>query len=305
MSAPALATLPEIIDAHQHFWDPEAGEYAWMSGDDMAPLRRVFGPADLFEVMAHQGVGACITVQCRHDLDETFEFLRQAQADPRIVGVVGWVDLTSSDVSRDLARLQASPGGGRLIGIRHLTHNESDADWLTRPDVMRGIAAVFAAGLAFDLLVRTRELAAAITLVSNFPQGRFILDHMAKPAIGSQVDSSWAEGIKKIASYPQVWCKLSGLVTEVVTSTRTSATFLPYIAHVLSHFGASRVIYGSDWPVCLLRASYADVLGVAKQAIAQLTNSKSDRAAIFGLNAVAAYALKDMASDSRHGATSS
>jgi L-fuconolactonase len=283
-----LSAYP-IIDAHQHFWDPATGDYPWMTGDAMAPLRQVFTPQDLFSKMEAEGVSACITVQCRHDMEETFEFLRFAAVEPRIAGVVGWVDLTSLHVVRDLAKLKAAPGGNRLVGIRHIAHDEADAGWLARPDVVHGIAAVFDADLSFDLLVRARELPAAIALVSQLPTGRFILDHMAKPVIQAQVEQNWANGISQLASKGNVWCKLSGLVTEVAATSFNASDFQPFVRHVLEQFGARRILYGSDWPVCLLRVEYAAVKAIAEDAISHLT--LSERAGVMGLNAIDAYAL--------------
>jgi len=237
--------------------------------------------------MQAQGIDACITVQCRRDTDETMEFLQFAAQNAQIAGVVGWIDLTSEHAAADISSLKAAPGGSKLVRIRHIEFE--DPDWLLRPEVLRGIAAVVHSGLTFDLLVRTRELPAAAALVARFPSGRFVLDHMAKPAIRQEVDEDWAEGIAKLASHANVWCKLSGLVTETATEKWSPDDFLPFIDHTFACFGAKRMLFGSDWPVCLLRADYAQVQAVAGNGISGLT--KQEQYGVMGLNALAAYAI--------------
>src|SRR5947209_3126246 len=170
-----------VIDAHQHFWDPARADYPWMAGHEMAPIRRAFSPTDLAPLLRENRIGASILVQCRASLAETEEFLGIADRTPFVAGVVGWVDLTDPAVGDTIDRLGALPGGSKLIGIRHQVHDEPDADWLSRSDVQRGIAAVVARDLTYDFLVRTRELPAAIATARAHPQGRFVLDHAAKP----------------------------------------------------------------------------------------------------------------------------
>lgn len=172
-----------IIDAHQHFWDPARADYPWMDAPELTPIRRAFGPADLAPLLTANGVDASIVVQCRSSLEETEEFLRIAHENPFVVGVVGWADLTDGALDETLHHLRSAPGGGKLVGIRHQVHDEADPDWLLREDVQRGLAAVFAHDLAYDFLVRSRELLAAIATAQAFPQARFVLDHAAKPPI--------------------------------------------------------------------------------------------------------------------------
>ncbi len=267
-----------IIDAHHHFWDPGLADYPWMAAPELAPIVRAFGPADLAPLRAAHGVEATIVVQCRSSLDETADMLRAADADPSIIGVVGWVDLADPDVGATLDRI----AGPKLVGIRHQVHDEIDADWLSRADVRRGLAAVFDRDLAFDLLVRTRELPAAIAAARAFPAGRFILDHAAKPPIATGFDSVWAERLAALAACPNVWCKISGLVTEADWQDWDVDRLRPFVDHAARVFGPGRLIFGSDWPVCLLAADYGAVKDVADRLLP---------ADAFGANTVSAYRL--------------
>jgi len=255
-----------IVDAHQHFWDPATADYPWLT-DDVAPLRRRFGPEDLEpELRAHDVTGT-VVVQARHSLDETRELLALAAATPFVLGVVGWVDLTR-DVRPQLVELE-----GPLVGVRHQVHDEPDPAWLLREDVQRGIAAVGAAGLAFDLLVRTRELPAALATAKRHPDVRFVLDHVAKCPRNPAERVDWAAGVRALAELPNVTCKLSGLFTEgdpTGTAERARAWF-----------GAGRCMFGSDWPVCLLACEYGDTLAVA-----------GDGADVLGRTAVRTYELR-------------
>jgi L-fuconolactonase len=233
-----------VVDSHQHFWDPARADYPWMT-DDVAELRRRFGPEDLEPLLRECGVAGTVVVQARQSLHETHELLALAQKTPFLLGVVGWVDLTS-DVTAQLAELQ-----GPLVGARHLVHDELDPGWLLRDDVQRGIAALSAAGLAFDLLVRTRELPAAIETVRRNPESAFVLDHVAKRP---PEDAAWAERVAELAELPNVVCKVSGVFTE----SKPEDT----VARALEWFGADRCMFGSDWPVSLLAVDYAETLTI-------------------------------------------
>lgn len=278
-----------IIDAHHHFWDPERAEYGWMTGP-AAPLKRRYAPEHLLPEMALAGVGGSLLVQTRSSLEETREFLALAGACKSILGVVGWVDLTSPDVGRQIADLMSGPHGHLLVGIRHQVHDEADADWLLRDDVQRGLAAVQAAGLSYDLLVRSRELPAAIAVVERFPGLRFVIDHLAKPEIGKGVLEPWASLIGQLSKQrAHVWCKLSGMVTEADFATWRTADFQPYVRTVVEAFGADRCMYGSDWPVCTLAASYGTTLEIVGELIAGL--SREEKAHVWSGSASAAYRL--------------
>lgn len=280
---------PRVIDAHQHFWNLATGSYPWMAGDAMRPLRRDFGPDDLLPLLAEAGIASTILVQCRHDPEETRDFLAIAQDHAFVAGVVGWVDLQANDGLHQIGKLRALPGGDRLVGIRHNVHDEPDADWLRRPAVRAGVSAVFEAGLTFDLLVRTREMPAAIDLVRQFPGGRFVLDHMAKPPIASGFKLPWQSRLKRLAAHGNVWCKISGLVTEAEWGSWRAEDFDPYMQLALDAFGPERIMFGSDWPVCTLAAGYKDVRDIAGR-LGDANPELADR--FFHLNAIDAYRLR-------------
>lgn len=279
----------QIIDTHQHFWDLSTGSYPWMAGDAMRPLRRNFGPPDLQPLLVENGVSSTIIVQCRHDLAETRDLLAIAATHDFVIGVVGWVNLESGDVPAQIAALRALPGGNKLVGIRHNVHDEPDSEWLCRPPVQEGVGAVIEAGLTFDLLVRTRELPAAIRLVVRYPQGRFVLDHLAKPPIAGGFSPAWHEAFEILAKSDNVWCKVSGLVTEADSGSSTAETFDRYTHIALRAFGQARVLFGSDWPVCTTAATYAQVKAIAQR----LVEAQPEMAALFfELNAIDAYNLR-------------
>ena len=276
-----------VIDAHHHFWDPARASYPWMT-DALAPIRRRFGPEDMEPLLAPNGVDRTVLVQTRSSLDETREFLATAAQHDFIAGVVGWVDLTA-DVPKQLASLRAGPGGKKLVGIRHQAHDEADPEWLGKKDVRRGIVAVGKAGLTYDILVRTRELPAALALVTALPDMRFVVDHIAKPPIASGEMSEWAALLKPLAAFRNVFVKLSGMVTEADWKHWTVRDIRPYVQRVLEWFGPERCVFGSDWPVCLVAASYARVIDVCGQAVGDL--GADDRERIFGDNAGQLYQL--------------
>ena len=278
-----------IIDAHQHFWDPARADYPWMESPELTPIRRAFGPADLAPLLKANGIDATIVVQCRSSLDETEEFLRIAHATPSVIGVVGWADLTDGALGDTLERLRGLPGGDKLVGIRHQVHDEADPDWLLREDVQRGLTAVFAQDLAYDFLVRTRELPAAIATAQAFPKGRFVLDHAAKPPIAGGGSAEWSDRIKALGACGNVWCKISGLATEAVWNDWDAERLAPFVAHAASCFGEDRLIFGSDWPVCLLAGSYGEIKNALEACLAKLGPGVREKA--FGVNAAQAYRL--------------
>ncbi|WP_256809476.1 MULTISPECIES: amidohydrolase [unclassified Bradyrhizobium] len=280
-----------IIDAHQHFWDPARADYPWMDAPELAPIRRAFGPADLAPLLKANGIDASIVVQCRSAREETVEFLQIAHATPAVVGVVGWVDLTDGAVGDTLDRLRAAPGGDKLVGIRHQVHDEADPDWLLRADVRRGLAAIFARDLAYDFLVRTRELPAAIATAQAFPHARFVLDHAAKPPIADGGSADWSDRIAALAACGNVWCKVSGLATEAVWNDWDAERLFPFVAHAATCFGEDRLIFGSDWPVCLLAGSYGAIKGALEACLTKLGQQLRDKA--FGVNAGRAYRLAE------------
>ena len=280
---------PVIVDAHHHFWDPARADYPWMTAA-LDAIRRRYGPDDLAPELDRTGVGQTVLVQTRSSLDESREFLSMAEATPFVAGVVGWVDLTDPGVADAIAALQGGPGGMWLVAMRHQVHDEPDAAWLLRPDVQRGLVAVGAAGLAFDLLVRTRELPAAVETVRAHPDIRFVIDHLAKPPIRDGETQPWGDRLAAFEHLPNAWCKVSGLVTEAAWDNRRTEAFVPYVDHAVDVFGARRLMFGSDWPVCLLAASYAQVLRLARDTLTRL--SADEQTAVFGGNAIEAYDLR-------------
>jgi L-fuconolactonase len=277
-----------IVDAHHHFWDPALADYPWLT-DELAAIRRTFGPDDLLPLLATAGVDRTILVQTRSSEDETASFLMTAARTSFVAGVVGWVDLTDPAVDVAIGRVREGIVGDRLVGIRHQVHDEPDPEWLRRPDVRRGIGAVGDAGLPYDLLVRPRELPAALDTVRSLPGVRFVIDHLAKPPIRRGDIEPWASLIRPFGREENVWCKLSGLVTEADWTTWTAADLAPFVDVAIETFGPKRLLFGSDWPVCLLAGSYGDVFGAARKVVSGLT--ADEIAAVFGGNAIEVYGL--------------
>ena len=280
--------MPARVDSHHHFWDPSRYSYYWMEGEVLDPVRRAFGPADMAPALEADGIDGTVLVQTISSLDESKEFLRLADSVDFIWGVVGWVDLVG-DVLAQLEELRSSPGGDRLVGIRHQAHDEEDAGWLARPEVMEGISDVLDAGLAYDLLVRARELPAAIEVARAFPNGVFVLDHIAKPTIAAGSDPGWSSLIPQLAANDNVFVKLSGMVTEADWANWTAEDLKPFVSEVVDAFGHDRIMFGSDWPVCLLATTYDGVAAGLAGAIGDLTEDQSS--ALYGGNAIRAYRL--------------
>jgi L-fuconolactonase len=280
-----------IIDAHHHFWDPDSGDYDWLSGP-FQPIRRIFGPTELAPAVAEFGIAGTVLVQTWHSLDESWDYLATAQRTPFVAGVVAWVDLTDPKVDETLAALKASAGGKFLVGIRHLLHLEADPDWLLRPDARRGLAAVADAGLVYDLVGNTIHLPAMLRTVADFPNLRFVLDHIAKPDIKGAVREPWATLMRGFAPHrDHVWCKLSGMITEADWARWSPEDLKPYVLEVLDIFGPDRCMFGTDWPVCLVAGSYAQVVGALRACLAERDDAQREQ--IFGRSAIAAYRLPD------------
>jgi L-fuconolactonase len=277
-----------IVDAHHHLWDPDVGDYPWMSGD-YAALRRRYDIGDLQPLLLDNDVSATIVVQVRADLAETAQLLELCTRTAVIVGVVGWVDLTSREVGAQIDGLLSGVGGRHLVAVRHGAADEADPSWLLRDDVDTGLRAVADRALTFDLEITARELVAANTLVRRHPELRFVVDHGGKPPIAEGWSRDWADGISALAQSSNVWCKLSGLVTEASWTTWTPADLQPYVDHLIGAFGPARLMFGSDWPVCELAASYDRVLAAAQHGLAALTPDQ--RRDTFACNALHAYRL--------------
>ena len=277
-----------MIDAHHHVWNLQVRDQDWISGPAMAAIRRSFSLDDLRPSAAAAGVTATVLVQTVDAAAETAEMLALAAADSLVAGVVGWTDLTSPAIADELAALGSAPGGSFLAGIRHQVQSEPDPDWLRRPDVLRGLRAVAAAGLCYDLVVLPHQIAAATHAAAAVPELSLVLDHAGKPPIASGDLDQWTAAIRAFAALPNTVCKLSGLVTEAAPGA-SPAAFGAVADVILSAFGAERVMFGSDWPVCLLASDYAGVLGLARALMAGL--SDAERTEVFAATAAHVYAI--------------
>jgi L-fucono-1,5-lactonase len=275
------------IDAHHHVWDLSVREEPWTAGLDT--LQRSFSLSDVSPALTANHFDATVVVQTVTVPDETTELLALAAAEPIVAGVVGWVDLTAEDVPTRLAALGAQPGGESLVGIRHPAQDEVDPRWLCRSPVRRGLSAVAEAGLAYDLLVRPPQLAGAIETVASLPELRFVLDHAGKPDIADGALQPWASQMADLSIEPNVVVKLSGLVTEADHDAWTVDQLRPYVDVLLEEFGPERIMFGSDWPVCLLAASYDTWVNAATALTASVT--AAEREAIFGGTAARWYRL--------------
>ncbi|MCY0930714.1 amidohydrolase family protein [Streptomyces sp. H27-H1] len=280
---------PGIVDAHHHVWDLSVRDQDWITGPELAPLRRDFSLADLTPQARAAGVAATVLVQTVTAAEETPEFLAVAERSDLVAGVVGWTDLTAPDVADTLAGLRAGPGGAHLVGMRHQVQGEPDPHWLVRPEVLRGLTAIAEAGLAYDLVVKPHQLAAAALAAQRLPGLTFVLDHLGKPPIASGELAPWAERIRHLAALPNTVCKLSGMVTEADWASWTVDDLRPYADTVLDAFGPGRLMFGSDWPVCRLAATYAEVVAAAGDVTAGL--SPAERRDVFTGTAVRTYGL--------------
>jgi L-fuconolactonase len=258
------------IDAHQHFWQYDAEEYDWID-ESMTPLKRDFLPDDLRTEMGGAGFDACVAVQARQTLDETRWLLALADEHPFVAGVVGWVDLQSDAGAAQIEALRHP----KLVGVRHIVQAESEG-FLTRSPFRRGIAALDRHGLAYDILVYARQLREAIRFAADFPEQRFVLDHLGKPDIRSGSFDAWRRDLDRLANLPNVWAKLSGLVTEADWRRWTRAELHRYANAALDAFGADRLMIGSDWPVCTLAGTYSDVMSVVTTALERRTAAERD-----------------------------
>jgi L-fuconolactonase len=274
------------IDAHQHFWKYTAEEYAWIN-DEMQGLKRDFLPKDLELEIQQAGFSGSIAVQARQSLDETRWLLSLADQHNIIKGVVGWVDLCSKSIEEQLEEFSQHP---KLVGVRHVVQDEPDNRFMLRDGFLNGISLLKKYDLVYDLLIFPRHLPVAIELVKMFPDQTFVLDHIAKPDIkGNQIDP-WKDDIIKLASYSNVCCKLSGMVTEADWKKWKMEDFQPYLETVIGTFGSDRLLFGSDWPVCTLAGSYQSVMDIVIEYINKLDQQKSYD--ILGGNAVRVFNIR-------------
>jgi L-fuconolactonase len=274
------------IDSHQHFWKYDSAREAWIT-DAMRVLKRDFLPDELAVDLDANGIDASIAVQADQSEQETLFLLDLAERSDRIAGVVGWIDLRSAQLDD---RLQFFSKFKKLCGFRHIVQAEPDDRFLLGRDFMRGISRLGEFGFAYDILIYPKQLPAAIDLASKFPEQRFVIDHMAKPAIKTRNSASWAANIRSIAGNPNVSCKLSGLVTEADWERWAPADFAYYLDVAFEAFGPDRLMFGSDWPVCLLAGSYRQVKQLIEDYVGR--HAAGERAKIFGANAIRFYGLK-------------
>ena len=274
------------IDAHQHFWQFDPIRDAWID-DSMNVLRRDFLPLELGEILQNHDIDGCVAVQADQSETETSFLLNLAENYSFIKGVVGWVDLLASDLSDRLAFFSINP---LFKGVRHIAQAEED-DFLKREDIKLGISHLRKYNLTYDILIYPRQLPAAIELVKAIPEQRFALDHIAKPDISSGLSASWKSDIGELSSLSNVYCKISGLVTETKGYHWKEKEFVPFLDTIVDSFGVDRIMYGSDWPVCILAANYSGQLDILSDYMAQY--SIEDQEKFWGLNAQHFYNLND------------
>ena len=273
-----------VIDAHVHVWDLQAQDHGWIPSG--SPIRRDYGLVDLRSAVAGTPIEHVVLVQVINDAEETRAFLGHARAEELVAGVVGWIDLARPDVEESLDALAGDPV---LVGIRHQALAEADpAGWLRSPAVQRGLSTLESRGLPFDLMIRPEHFPAAIESARAHPSLRFVLDHLGKAPIASGQLEPWASDLRGLAAEPNVWCKLSGIHT-IAAPDATDAELAPFVEVALEAFTPARVLFGSDWPVSLQRASYADVVATATRACSAL--SPAERSAVLGGNAREFYGL--------------
>jgi len=277
---------PLRIDSHHHFWRYSAKEYSWID-DSMRVLRRDFLPEHLQEEMGRSGVKGAISVQARQTVEETQWLLDFAERHPYVLGVVGWAPLVLPNVESVLEKLAPRK---KLRGVRHVVQGEPDDRFLLRDDFNAGIRKLAPFGLVYDILIYERHLPVAIEFVDRHPKQRFVLDHIAKPRIRDGALSPWRENLRELAKRPNVYCKLSGVVTEADYKKWTESQIRPYMDAALAAFGARRMMFGSDWPVCLAATSYQEWLVIVFRAIGKL--SQAEQARVMGETAVEAYGLE-------------
>ncbi len=274
------------LDAHQHFWHYTPANFPWITGTAMEVLRRDYLPHDLEPLLKQTGFDGTIAVQAQQNTDETAWLLEQARHYPFIRGVVGWVDLQSPTVADDLVRFTSH---SRLVGIRHIVHDEPDDEFLLREAFMRGVSRLSEHGLTYDLLLFPKHLPPATRFVDRFPHQPFVLDHIAKPRIRDGVFAPWEDDLRRLADRKNVSCKLSGMVTEARWGAWRPEDFHRYLDIVFEAFGPERLMIGSDWPVCTLSSDYASTMKIVTDYVERFPPAVRD--AILGGNGGRIYSL--------------
>jgi len=279
--------MSRTIDAHQHFWQRGKFKDAWLDEPQHQAISGSYLPEHLAPHLKQCGIDGSVFVQTQHDLGENRWALDLAKKNPFIVGVVGWVDLASADCEKQLLEFKADP---KFVGIRHITQGEPDDDFIVRDDVVRGLKVLEKHRVPFDLLFYVKHLRHAATLARKLPELPMVIDHLAKPRIKEHRTDGWIDHLKAAAKFPNVYCKLSGMVTEADWKGWTPKDLTPYVQAALEAFGPERCMFGSDWPVCLLAAPYPSVVAALREALGPI--SDADRAKIFGGTAEKFYGLK-------------
>jgi L-fuconolactonase len=274
------------IDAHQHFWIYDSSQYAWID-DSMASLRRNFLPTDLKPELDQAVFQGCVAVQARQTIEETNWLLRLASESPFILGVVGWLDLRSPNLQSEL---QAFANQSKLVGVRHIVQSEPDDRFLLQPEFHRGVSMLEEYDLTYDILIYEKHLRVAVEFVKQFPKQRFVLDHLAKPRIKEESIHPWAKEIRELAVFPNVYCKLSGLVTEADWQNWRAEQLSPYLDVAMECFGPDRLMIGSDWPVCTVAAPYSRVMDTIKKYLERFPAEVREK--VLGENARNFYKLK-------------
>jgi len=277
-----------IIDAHHHLWKFKPVEYSWID-DSMPVLRRDYLPADLEPQMAESGVTGTVVIQARQKVEETRWLLEQAEGNGFIRGVVGWVDLSTGHLEEQLDEFTVHP---RLVGVRHVLQDEPDHEFMLRPEFTRGIGNLKDYGLTYDLLIFPKHLKKATELIKRFPDQKFVLDHISKPLIKSGLMRPWQDDIFRLAEQENVWCKISGLVTEADPKNWKYEDFVPYLDAVAEAFGTDRLMVGSDWPVCLLAGEYREVMNIPVRYFEAFSSGEKEK--IFKNNCIEFYGLDDL-----------
>lgn len=275
------------IDTHQHFWKYDPREYGWM-GANMEALQRDYLPSDLAPLLESAGVDGTVAVQARQSLEESRWLLQLADQTPFIKGVVGWVGLLGPRLDE---QLEAFACHAKFRGVRHVVQDEPDDHFMMREDFLRGIGQLAKFGLTYDILIYPRHLPVALSLVKRFPQQPFVIDHIAKPLIKEHKLEGWADDIRRLAACENIFCKISGMVTEASWSRWKPADFQPYLDVAFESFGTKRIMLGSDWPVCTLAATYSEVMQIATDYIQRL--SESEQADLWSENARRFYKTGD------------
>ena len=264
------------IDSHHHIWDLNVRPQTWMQGDELKPISRTILMNELEPELEKASVDYTVVVQTVPLIDETPELLDLSMSHPKVCAVVGWLDLESSDIRPQLDKYLSHKGGDKLVSIRDMAQDKSDPNWLLREDVVRNIHRVGEYGLTFDILTRPPQLAAAVEIVKRSPNNIFVLDHISKPYMAKGEFQPWADQISEISSHENVSVKVSGLFTEASWSNWSNQTFRPYFDHILKSFSPSRMMFGSDWPVCLLAATYSQTINLMEELTSQLSKAEQD-----------------------------